>query len=683
MRKLLIVCFLVLTITLSALAGVNFAYSALETIEGDKTVISIEKPQAVDVTMFLMQIDHVLEDLDQDIMVRYIDVSGDKDHFVYFKTNHTRDFIAIPAMVEPVLPQQGSCSATSDLDLCPGSPLKLPDNYQSISFHHLYEAVKYDLSKANYLVMTSQAQEIASAIQDLGFSVQVDTGLTIYTQQLSPAVFIFVPAFMFVLSAMFYSFSNGKENVLMKMEGYTTLHILQDEARKNKKWALLSLLVLISGALLIAAIVFRITYIQFCLFYLRYLIYLIGIFVIGGVFAALIVLFQNDAEYVKGKVPKKGMYLITLLGKIVFLVFLLFSLSIGIRDIISVIHSIRTLETISEKIDTYVTIPINISNASLSNPEENYLAFYDLTVENYEGVLIDAGNYRFDVMTGSNMSIDLDQNSITINENYLKLNPIYDLMGAAIGPAFFSETKYNILIPSTKLDEKEKYIEYIDLWYGMEVNFIEYDGIQSEIFSYNPGVGSDSFGRIDQPVILMFDKRLPHAGAYIESYCSKGAYFLKTCTEDPYRELLPVLDQSGIAPISPRTPYITDRFDEWTAFQLSSLRLYITQSAFFLLGLVSLILFSVDLYCEINKQKIACSLIEGATIMGYMRSHFLTSSLVYLLTLAVLFLASRISSLAINYTLLLGVIALELIITAVSASKLAKRNLYQIVKGAE
>ncbi|HCU57986.1 MAG TPA: hypothetical protein DF984_07190 [Anaerolineaceae bacterium] len=679
----MILCFWVLTISLSALAGVNFAFSALETVEGDKTVISIEKPQTVDATVFLMQIDRTLETLNQDIMVRYIDVSGEKDHYVYFKTNHTTDFISIPVMVELVLPQQGSCSATSDLDLCSGSQLKLPDKYQSISFHNWYDAEAYDLSKANYLVMTSKTQEIASAIQSLGYLVQIDTGLTIYTQQLSPAVYILLPAFMFVVSAMFSSLANGKQNVLMKMEGYGTVQILGNEIRKNQRWALLSLLTIIGGTLLIAAVIFRITFIQFFLFYLCYLIYLIGILIVGGVFAALVVLFQNDAEYVKGKVPKKGMYLTTLLGKIVFLVFLLYSLSIGIRDIFSVIHSIRTLETISDRIENYVTIPINVSNASLSDPEKNYLAFYHLTVEDYEGVLIEASNYSYDVTTGSNLSIDLGQDFITINQNYLKLNPIYDVSGASISPESFSEIKYNILIPSSKLDEKEKYIEYIDLWYGMEVNFIEYEGMKSEIFSYNPGVGSDSLGRVDQPVILIFDESLPYSGAYIESYCSQGEYFLKTYTDDPYQELLPILAQSGIAPVSPKTPYVTDRFNEWTAFQLSSLRLYLTQSAFFLLGVVSLILFSVDLYCEINKQKIACSLIEGATIMGYMRAHFLMIGLSYLLTITVIVMAARMSSITVNYILLLGAIGLELLITVLTANKLAKRNLYQIVKGAE
>lgn len=66
-----------------------------------------------------------------------------------------------------------------------------------------------------------------------------------------------------------------------------------------------------------------------------------------------------------------------------------------------------------------------------------------------------------------------------------------------------------------------------------------------------------------------------------------------------------------------------------------------------------------------------------------MRSHFVITGATYLLTAAALGLATRFTPVTINYTLLIGAIVLELIITVVSANKIANRNLYLIVKGAE
>jgi len=682
MRKLMILCFCVLTVAFSALAGINFAYSALETIEGDKQQIVISNPEGSDPKVFLSQIDQTLEPMNQDIMFRYIDMSGDKPHYKYFKTNHTTDFIKIPAEAKVIRPKQGECHSTTHQSDCTEPLLKVPDNYQTLSISNWYDAADFDLSSANFFVEASYAQETAAAIQGLGYAVQLESGLNI-NMQMDRLLLLFVPAFMFVISAMFYSFSNGKQNVLKKMEGYTTLNILQEEARKNMRWLGGCFLIIVCTTLIITALVFRTSFIQFYFFYLRYLLILLGILILGGLLAAIIVRLQNNAEFVKGRVPKKGMYFTTMFGKIVFLIFLLFSLSMAIRDIIGVTSSIRTLDFIQEKVANYVTIPIIESNVYLSDPEENYLAFYRLTVDQHQGVLIDAGNYYHDTFTGSNLSIDFGQDFITINENYLDLNPIYDPSGAVITPGRFSDTQYNILIPVTKQDEKEKYVEWIDLWYGLEVNFIGYDSSKSEIYSYNPGVGSDSLGRLDQPVILMFDEHMEYAGLYIESYCSQGDYFVKTYTDDPYQELLPILEQAGISSVSIRTPYISDNFNEMVAFQLSNLRLFLFQSAFFLQGLVSLIIFSVDLYCEINKQRIACSLIEGATIMGYMGPHFIAIGVTYLITTPLLGLSTKVTSVTVNYNLLIAAIALELIVTVVFANRIAKRNLYQIVKGAE
>ncbi|MBG0788457.1 MAG: hypothetical protein H0S79_25480 [Anaerolineaceae bacterium] len=683
MRKLMILCLWVLVLSFSALACINYAYSALETIEGDKEQIVITLPGGADNEAFLSQIDQALGSIDQDIMFRYVDLSGEKPIYKYFKTNHTPDFIKIPAKYQAILPNQGECFSTSGDSICVNNLLKIPDSYQTITIGNWYDLRDYDLSNANYFVEANQAEDTATTIQSLGFPVQLETGLNLYIPLLDPLQLLFVPSFMFVLSAMFFSFSNGKQNVLKKMEGYTTFHILKDETKKNIHWLGGSFLIIVCATLIVAAVVFNQAFIQFSLFYLNYLFVLLGVMALGGLLASIIVRMQNSAEFVKGRVPKKGMYFTTMFGKVIFLVFLIFSLSMGIRDIVGVISSTRTLNAIQEKVANYVTIPIFENNSSLSNPEENYLDFYRLTVDQHQGVLIGANNYYRDVMTGSNLSVDFGQDFITINENYLELNPIYDPTGAAITPERFSDNQYNILIPISKQDEKEKYTEWIDLWYGLEVNFIEYNSSISDIFSYNPGIGSDSLGRLDEPVILMFDESLPYQGLYIESYCSQGSYFLKTYTDEPYQELLPILEQAGISSVSLRTPYIADRFDEMMVFQLSNFRLYIIQSAFFLLGLVSLILFSVDLYCEINKQKIACSLIEGATIMAYMRPHFIAIGLTYIITTPLLALSTKLTSITVSYYLLIAAITLELIITIVSANRIANKNLYQIVKGAE
>ena len=82
-------CFVILCGVLSALSCFNFAFDALDQIEEDKISIVIEKPESISNTDFLAEIDHALETVNTDIMLRCVENVGDKAHYQYFKTNHT------------------------------------------------------------------------------------------------------------------------------------------------------------------------------------------------------------------------------------------------------------------------------------------------------------------------------------------------------------------------------------------------------------------------------------------------------------------------------------------------------------------------------------------------------------------------------------------------------------------
>ena len=92
MKKLMTFCFVILFSVLSALSCFNFAFDALDRIEEDKISIVIEKPENINNTDFLAEIDHALETAKADIMLRCVENVDDKAHYQYFKTNHTTDF---------------------------------------------------------------------------------------------------------------------------------------------------------------------------------------------------------------------------------------------------------------------------------------------------------------------------------------------------------------------------------------------------------------------------------------------------------------------------------------------------------------------------------------------------------------------------------------------------------------
>ncbi|MCD4670693.1 MAG: hypothetical protein K8S14_09635, partial [Actinomycetia bacterium] len=562
--------------------------------------------------------------------------------------------------------------------------LNFPSIYQDITFYNWYQAGIYDLSSCVYFVSNDNYDEVAAAITNLGYPVNTSQGVLIFSQ-LPISIFAFIPAFMLVASICFYALSGGKKNVLKKMEGYTTRNIIIDELKYNAPAFLISFLIIETITLAAAAFFFKWAVFQYSIFSLKYILICLLVLFAGFIVAALLIYIQNSAEHIKGKVPKKGIYLISILSKCIFLVFIMYLMTISLNVVLICYNTYRTANFLKEKVSGYVTIPLYESNASSSNLFDNYLSFYNETVDNYNGILIDASNYRYSLMTGSTSCEKYGEDSITVNDNYLSFNPIYDTNGKIITPDSFSDGKFNILIPETKIDEMDKYRKQIQKWCSLNINFITYDADKTDIYSYNARTGTGECGRIDEPVILIADSNwLSDHAFYVVNWCSSGSYFIKTYTDDPYSELLPLLKETGIASVTPRTPYVSSEFDETINNLLPGLRLYGTQSIALLIGLVAIVLFSAKLYCENYRDRITYCLIEGYSLPGCIKSHLILTIISYILVLIIaLFIMKNFTGISTNFYILAGAFIGEIIITFIVCRKYTRINLYEIVKGAE
>lgn len=100
-----------------------------------------------------------------------------------------------------------------------------------------------------------------------------------------------------------------------------------------------------------------------------------------------------------------------------------------------------------------------------------------------------------------------------------------------------------------------------------------------------------------------------------------------------------------------------------------------------LIGLFCLILFGARLYCDNYRDRIACRLIEGHSLLSCIRTHLVLTVLYYGAVAAGLLLLKL--AIELDYNILLGTFLAELLITLLACGSIARKNLYQIVKGAE
>ena len=269
-----------------------------------------------------------------------------------------------------------------------------------------------------------QQSSIIDAITQLGYVVTVNPTSYI-SGQFSVLLFGFVPAFMLVASMAFYILSNGKKNVLKKMEGYTTHDVLADEVKSIFPIFAICFLIIEVVSLIVAAALYQTALLQYILFSLPNIAVLLMVVLCGFGLSALLVCRQNSAEHIKGRVPRRGIYFTTILAKGVFVGFIIFFLSIAIRNVTISYHTMQTSQFFADKVSGYVTVPVNTSNASMQNLNENYKAFYSATVNRYNGILVDASNYEYNLISGRTPAEEFGQTSITVNRNYLDFNPIY------------------------------------------------------------------------------------------------------------------------------------------------------------------------------------------------------------------------------------------------------------------
>ncbi|MBP5254104.1 MAG: hypothetical protein J6Z23_01800, partial [Lachnospiraceae bacterium] len=115
--------------------------------------------------------------------------------------------------------------------------------------------------------------------------------------------------------------------------------------------------------------------------------------------------------------------------------------------------------------------------------------------------------------------------------------------------------------------------------------------------------------------------------------------------------------------------------------QVYMLMIWGVQAVILLVGLFCLILFGARLYCDNYRDRIACRLIEGHSLLSCIRGHLLLTVLYYgVVAVSLLILKFAVE---LDYNILLSAFLAELMITLMACGSVARKNLYQVVKGAE
>lgn len=111
--------------------------------------------------------------------------------------------------------------------------------------------------------------------------------------------------------------------------------------------------------------------------------------------------------------------------------------------------------------------------------------------------------------------------------------------------------------------------------------------------------------------------------------------------------------------------------------------LYASQTLILSLGLICLIVFSGILFCENYKDMIVNKLIEGHTIYECIWKHLVIKLIIYILSGIFTIVLEKLMIVSMNYYIIAGSLAFDIIFTITICKRIAKRKVYDLVKGAE
>lgn len=581
-------------------------YSAeLSDVSSNKVAISIMKPMEMSNGDFVKELEDSSKELSVDILhpTRKL-VDGEYVGVNYFTQNNA-DFLNL-------------ISKRDSEKIKTGESVYLPTFIDKMYLHQFSDIKELNIDDSKYYISKHNSDKFinelisreipVTKIQEQSFS---DRFITPFTQA--------YPLTILAFTMIFLIFSKMKEFTVKKLSGYTTLDLIKEQILSFLAHTFIISAVIFLITLTIHSLIFENSFLMFAIFLLKRLALINLIIILLFALTSLLLFLPTNQLQIKGKAHNKELFNVTYVFKTIVGIVIVIYLSGAIGNVLNIYRMYRTVNFLSEKTSNYIQVPINMMGTHINDDEYgDYLAkkvkFYELTVDKFNGIIIDVGNYE-NYGTPS-LAEEHGQIDITINNNYLSFNPIYDLEGRAISESYLDSRKqaFNLLIPkSLEYDIANINEDYLN-WYSEDglneglINNIIYDDEKSKIFSYSAYVVNDDYGEIKSPIIEVYNST--YLENQIGNYFGRH-YILKMNSDDVYAEIYPYLEETGLEKLIPNTPFVSDGFAELMQNNKIELTYILINFILNIFGLLALIVYLSKLYCTNNRKKIACKRMNG------------------------------------------------------------------------
>ncbi|MBM7645994.1 putative ABC transport system permease protein [Scopulibacillus daqui] len=436
-----------------------------------------------------------------------------------------------------------------------------------------------------YYLSTQNEQLINKLIKDINDNVASVKILDTYHSNVLPPNLILwanllLVSLCLVISVIHYALSRNRDIAILRINGHRSWHIL--------KHMFLSLLPVFSMSILSSYCTLSVYYIFInglnyfgTLSLLFILVLLAGFFSIAVPLLIVTAWLINDMktiDIVKGR--KRYAVVLVLHGilKVVFLVFLLLSIYQLAEKSSLLKHDLEGLSVWNKTKNLYTTA---VSYTGENDRSKEYdtskrMKKFYFEMQKKDGFIMEASNYDkldnqyiYDLNSeGENARLSPDGKSVTVDENYLKYNPIKTNGNADNTMKRIVHKDYvrNILVPYSlkKYESQIKKNFLSDFYYkkveveniynkslnmpenktkmsDLKINIIYVDDNQ-KYFTYDSSIKPADKNQITDPIAVVETGNID--GSYYLSYIS-GCFYFYSKQNDAYGDILPIIRKSN------------------------------------------------------------------------------------------------------------------------------------------
>ncbi|PWJ47971.1 hypothetical protein [Faecalicatena contorta] len=527
--------------------------------------------------------------------------------------------------------------------------------------------------------------------------------------------------FCFLITVLFifiYLFMHNKEIILMNFWGYSLLKMTSSFLKKFFGILGITFSIVITIMILIISKSAGINQVPYYLlrFVFIYLTILLFMFMLIMLFTKVILFYSRNVEGTKGK--KAFLY-----SKWIVIV-----LKVGIYFLFlsTIVTAYYNGERLKSKTDEgsywnkmediyriqYSQLDESVdSNLKADNDLNSRLEKFYQLLDNKKGAfLIDARNYyllkyennlpKYAYEVNADAFYMRNGKRITINENYLKYNPIMDADGKdVINSVYHDDKVLNILVPIQYKNYENQIIEEyinefyfqkveVDNIYNRELGFLENETKKNELsinliyvksnqtyFSYNALLGDDK-NFIKDPIVVIYTGGMNKS--YIAALVTSSLYFENHSEGRAYESIEELIAQANVPEIRQVRSIYSESNNQLVSLKYETVQYYLN-SMLLLLFLMFVLILYMWLYYSLNTVTIGIKSVLGySTFKLFLDALILNVLLEIMVGLIIYFTCGQLPFV---FIVVVVILSFEIILSQIIIRRFSNKSIGTILKG--